>query len=48
MTLINCKIILQLTCSKKSILVAGTAANQLPNFRVTDTKVYFPVVTLST
>ena len=48
MPLINCEIILQLTCSKKSILVAGIAGNHLPKFRVTDTKVYFLVVTLST
>ena len=30
MPLINWKITLQLTCSKKSILAAGTAANQVP------------------
>ena len=28
MPLINCEITLQLTCSKKSILAAGTVANQ--------------------
>ena len=48
MLLINCKITLRLTCSKKSILVAGTAANQVPKFRITKTKLYVPVVTLST
>ena len=46
--LINCKITLQLTCSKKSILVAATAANQVPKFRITNTKLYVPVLTLST
>ena len=48
MPLINCKITLQLTCSKKSILSAGTAANQVPKFKTTDTKLYVPVVILST
>ena len=40
MSLINCEISLQLTCSKKSILAAGTAANQVPKFRITDTKLF--------
>ena len=31
-----------------SILVAGTAANQNPKFKITDTKLYVPVITLST
>ena len=48
MSLINCEIPLQLTCSKKGILTAGTAANQLPKFRITNTKFYIPVATLST
>ena len=34
--------------SKNCILVAGTAANQIPEFKITDTKLYIPVVTLST
>ena len=33
---------------KKLFLVAGTAANQQPTFTITDTKLYLPVVTLST
>ena len=33
--------------SKNCILVAGTAANQNPEFQITDTKLYVPVVTLS-
>ena len=48
MSLINCEITLQLACSKKSILAAGTVANQVPKFTITDTKLYVPVVTLST
>ena len=34
--------------SKDCFLVAGTAANQVPEFKITDTKLYVPVVTLST
>ena len=44
MPLINCEISFILTC----FLVAGTAANQEPTFTITDTKLYVPVVTLST
>ena len=32
----------------KIILVADTAANQVPTFTITNTKFYVPVVTLST
>ena len=46
--LINCEISLQLTGSTKSILAADTAGNQVPKFKITDTKLYVPVVTLST
>ena len=48
MPLINCEISLQLTCSKKCILAASTAANQVPKFKITGTKLYVTVVTLST
>ena len=48
MPLINCEIILILTWSKNCFLVAGTIANQEPTFTITDTKLYVPVVTLST
>ena len=48
MPLINCEITLQLTCSKKSILVHGTVANQVPKFKITSTKLYVPLVNLST
>ena len=37
----------QLTCSKKGILGAGTAVNEIPKFTITDAKLYDPVVTLS-
>ena len=46
MPLINCKIALQLACSKESILVASTAVNQVPKFRITDAKLHVPVATL--
>ena len=48
MPLINCKICLQLKWSTNYILVAGTAANQNPEFKITYRKLYVPVVTLST
>ena len=37
-----------LTWSKYCFLAAGTKANQEPTFGTTDTKLYFPVATLST
>ena len=48
MPLINCEICLQLIWSKKCFIVAGTAANQIPERKVTDAKLYISVVTLST
>ena len=48
MPLINCEITLMLTWLKDCSLVAGTSANQEPTFTITDTKLYVPVVTLST
>ena len=48
MVLINCQIFLQLKWSGNCILVATTAANQNPYIETTDTKLYVPVVTLST
>ena len=48
MPLINWEINFQLTCSKKSILAAATTVNQVPKLRTTNTKLYVPVVTLST
>ena len=48
MPLINCEICLRLIWSKKYFLVAGTAGNEEPKFKVTDAKLYVPIVTLST
>ena len=48
MSLINCEIRIQLKCSTECVLIAGTALNQVPIFTKTDTKLYVPVVTLST
>ena len=45
--LINCEVSLELKWTKSYILVAGNAANQNPEFQITDTKLYVPVVTLS-
>ena len=48
MSLINCEINPQLKRSKNYILVADTVANQNPSFQIIDTKLYLPVLTLST
>ena len=48
MPLNNFEINLQLIWSKECFLVAGTLEDQGPTFRITDTKFYVPVVTLST
>ena len=49
MSLINLKVSLLLKWSKRFILVVGTAANQVPEFEISDIKLlYVPVVTLST
>ena len=48
MPLINCKINLILTWFANGFLVADTVANQVPKFTTTVTKLYLPVVTLST
>ena len=47
-TLINCKIILILTWSEHCVIVSTANANQGATFAITDTKLYVPVVTLST
>ena len=39
---------LWLKWSKECILVAGTVANQILTFRINNTKLYVPVITLST
>ena len=48
MPLINCETNLQLKRSRKCFLVADTVMNQMPTFRISDTKLYVSVVTLST
>ena len=48
MPLINWEVSLQLKLSKNQSLVVGTAANQVPEFKITDTTLFVPVVTLST
>ena len=48
MPLINCEISLRSNWSEKCFSVAGTVANQVSIFTVTDTKLYVPTVTLST
>ena len=45
MPLINCEISPISTCSKNCIISSATGATE---FAITDTKLYFPVVTLST
>ena len=48
MPLINCKVNLILTWSSTCVLVATNIQNQSATFAITDTKLYVPVVTLST
>ena len=48
MPLINCEINLILTWSANCVIVYTYAANQNATFEITDTKLYIPVVTLST
>ena len=48
MPLINCETNLILTWSKNCVIVASNAANQNATSSITDTKLYVPVVTVST
>ena len=48
MPLINCEVNLILTCSSTYVLVATNIRNQNATFAITDTKLYVPVVNLST
>ena len=48
MPLINCEVNLILTWSSKCVLIATVNPNQNATFAITDTKLYVPVVTLST
>ena len=46
--LINCEINLILTWSTNCVIVSTNVTNQNATFEITDTKLYVPVVTLST
>ena len=48
MPLINCEVNLILTWSSNCVLIATANPNQNATFAITDTKLYLPVVTLST
>ena len=48
MPLINCEVNLILTWSSTCVLIATNPPNQNATFAITDTKLYVPVVTLST
>ena len=48
MLLIHCEITLDPNWSENSIIVATNVADQATTFSITDTKLYVPVVTLST
>ena len=47
MSLINCKYNLILTWLVNVFIVAGTLATQVPTFAIIDTKIYVPIVNLS-
>ena len=48
MPLINCAINLILTWSTNCVVVSANVTNENATFEITDTKLYVPVVTLST
>ena len=48
MPLINCEVNLILTWSSTCVLIATNIPNQNATFEITDTKLYVPIVTLST
>ena len=48
MPLINCEVNLILTWSANCVIISTNVANQNATFAITDTKLYVPVVTLST
>ena len=48
MSLINCEVNLILTWSANCVIVSANVSNQNATFAITDTKLYVPVVTLST
>ena len=49
MPLVNCKVDLELTWNKDCVISsADAAADNVVSFEITDTKLYVPIVTLST
>ena len=46
--LINCEVELILDWSANYVIIYKNVANQIPTFRITETNLYVPVVTLST
>ena len=48
MHLINCEINLILTWPANCVIVSTNVSNENPTFAITDTKLYVPVITLST
>ena len=48
MSLINCEINLIITWPANGVIVSTNVANQNATFAITDTKLYVPIVTLST
>ena len=48
MPLINCEVNLILTWSSICVLISTNVQNQNATFAITDTKLYVPIVTLST
>ena len=48
MSLINCEVNLVLTWSANRVIVYTNVANQGATFAITETKLYIPLVTLST
>ena len=48
LSLINCEINLVLTWSENCFVIDSPVENQVPTFTIADTKLYVPVVTLST
>ena len=47
MSLINCEVELILTWSAGCVIIYTDVANQVPTFKITETNLYVPVVTLS-
>ena len=48
MPLINCEVNLILTWSPNCVISSSAAANQAVTFTITGTKLYVPIITLST